>query len=425
MSVSSRDFSGKRGWLTVILSGLVMTVIAMSLASCGSPARPAPAARLGTGTVRIFSEWLDEAQVAAMSTGGWAAIARQDDIVVLNSWDFRLIPVLKQANPKVQVWVYKDLSGIRSDDCTTTNGQCGSCPPGITDSRFLSSGMGYCWVRRNHPGWLLRSAATGQPFQFRGFPSIWETDYGNQAYQRQWITNVLADVRQHHWDGVLMDNALTIANAYGVAAKYPSDAAVQTGTYSALRDIGPALRRAGAPSVANVGFAQTFPGLWNRWLGPVDGLEQEFYLSGSAQPSVVGSGWQSYQDQISACVAQQKRCWFQSGNSTSATAPVSQYALASFLLATDGRQYLAAGAATSRLPTRCLALGKPLSSMQQMGPVWRRSFAGGVTVVNPSRLTVRTALHHSYFDQAGRTVSDINLGPAGGAVLGSTRPGCP
>jgi hypothetical protein len=219
-----------------------------------------------------------------------------------------------------------------------------------------------------------------------------------------------------------MDNALTIANAYGVAMKYPSNAAVQTATYSALSEIGPALRRAGVPSVANVGFAQTFPGLWNRWLGPVEGLEQEFYLSGSGQPSVVGNGWQAYQDEISACVAQQKRCWFQSGDST---APMTQYALASFLLATDGRQYLAAGAATSRLPTRCLALGAPLSSMQQVGHVWRRSFAGGIAVVNPSQVTVRTSLQRSYFDQAGRAVADITMGPAGGAVLGSTRSGCP
>ena len=166
-ALRNADRGGRRGWRTVMFSCLIMTV--MSIASCGSPP-PSPAARLANGPIRIFSQWLDEAQVAAMSTDRWAAIARQDDIVVLNSWDFRLIPVLKRANPKVQVWVYKDLSGIRSDDCITTSGQCGSCPPGITDSRFLSSGMGYCWVRRNHPGWLLRSAATGQPLRIPRLP---------------------------------------------------------------------------------------------------------------------------------------------------------------------------------------------------------------------------------------------------------------
>ena len=31
--------------------------------------------------------------------------------------------------------------------------------------------------------------------------------YGNAAYQRQWVQNVLADVRDHGWDGVKVDNA--------------------------------------------------------------------------------------------------------------------------------------------------------------------------------------------------------------------------
>ena len=36
----------------------------------------------------------------------------------------------------------------------------------------------------------------------------------------------------------------------------------------------------------------------------MDGLEQEFYLSGSGQPSVVGNGWLAYQNEMSDCVAQ-------------------------------------------------------------------------------------------------------------------------
>ena len=58
---------------------------------------------------RTFSQWLDAAQVKATTRAQWVTIARDNTIVVLNSWDFRLIPILKQANPDVQVWVYKDL----------------------------------------------------------------------------------------------------------------------------------------------------------------------------------------------------------------------------------------------------------------------------------------------------------------------------
>jgi len=406
----------RTGWMAAVqLAGLV-TVAAM-LAGCSDqpgsrkPDQPAQA-------VRTFSEWLDEAAVQATTTAEWAMVARDNAIIVLNSWDFRLIPLLKQANPRVRVWVYKDLSGVRSDDCTTRDGQCGACPPGVRDSAYLSSGMGYCWVKRVHPDWLLDAAGTGRPFQFRTYPRTWETDYGNASYQRQWVRDVLADVRGHGWDGVDVDNALTVAAAYGAAAKYPTDAAVQAATYSALRSIGPALHQAGVPDVFNVGYATAFPGLWQHWLGPADGLEEQFYLSSSARPDAVGAAWGVYENEISACAAQHKSCWFHAGEySAAVTVQTRQYALASYLLATDGRQFLAVGGATTEPASTGLTLGGRLSIMFQAGASWRRYFTRGVAVVNPSRSTLVVPLDGTYLDDTGRPVKTITLGPASGAVL--------
>lgn len=377
----------------------------------GLGASPVPA-------VRTFSSWLNEAQVRATTTAQWQDIARDNAIVVLNSWDFRLIPILKKANPKVQVWVYKNLSGVRSDDCTTPSGNCGSCGPGVQDSAYLSSGMGYCWIRRNHPDWLLSAAGTGQPFRFRGFSQIWAADYGNPAYQQQWFRNVLADLRGQGWDGVEVDNALTTANAYGTAARYPTDAAVQAATYSALRRIGPALHEALAPAVFNVGFATMFPGLWQHWLGTVDGLLQEFYLSFSTRPNASGTTWSLYENEVSACVAQHKSCWFHTGEfSPGITAQTRQYALASFLLATDGRQLLAVGSSTSPPLQPQLMLGGRPSSMFQAGQVWLRYFAQGVAIVNPSTAAAVIPLQGTYLDGAGHRIGTLTLGPASGASL--------
>lgn len=374
----------------------------------------------------MFTQQLDEAAVHATSTAQWARIAREYAIVVLNSWDARLIPVLKDSNPKVQVWVYKDLSGIRSDDCATPTGQCASCPRGVADSTFLSSGMGYCWVRHNHPGWLLSTAGTGRPLEFRGYPRIWETDYGNRAYQRQWIRNVLADVRDHGWDGVDVDNALTTADAYGRTMKYPTNGAVQAATYSALRMVGGALRHAGVASVFNVGYATTFPGLWQRWLRPVAGLEQEFYLSFSAQPSATGRTWAAYEAEVRSCVALHKRCWFHTGgHSAPVTARTRGYALASYLLAADNRQLLALGSGTPARRARCWVLGRPLGPGRRVGEAWRRNFVGGIAVANPSMSRLSVSLGATYFVANGQAVSTVTLGPTSGAVLGATpRPGC-
>jgi Hypothetical glycosyl hydrolase family 15 len=400
--------------IATVLTGLIVAIAGV----VGSAWAPRPAGPARIDAVKTFSQRLDEAQVRAMSTAQWAAVARANSIVVLNSWDFRLVPVLKRANPKVQIWVYKDLSGIRSDDCTTRSGDCGDCGPGVTDSGYLSSGLGYCWVRRNHPGWLLAARGTGHPLRFKGYRQTWETDYGNPAYQRQWIRGVLADVRGHGWDGVEIDNALTRADAYGVAAKYPSDAAVQSATFSALKMIGPALRAAEVPSVFNVGYATLFPQLWQRWLNPVDGLEQEFYLSYSTRPDAVGAEWSTYENEVASCAARHKSCWFHTGEySAAVTSQTRAYALASYLLATDGRQFLAVGDTASGTLQPHLALGARMSVMYRTGAIWRRYFTGGIAVTNPSATTSVVSLGGTYVGSDGRRVTTLKLGPASGAVL--------
>jgi hypothetical protein len=410
--------------MAVLAAGLAVALaagyLAVGLASSPPAPRPADGPRPAgqAGAAAAFTELLDEAQVRATTRAQWAAIARANAIVVLNSWDYRLIPVLKRANPAVGVWVYKDLSGVRSDDCTTGAGQCGSCPRRVTDSRFLSSGVGYCWLRRHHPGWLLRATGTNGPFRFRGYPATWEADYGSAAYQRRWIRDVLADVRGHGWDGVAVDNALTTANAYGTAARYPTDASVQAATYTALQRVGTALRTAGVGSVANVGYATSFPGLWQRWLGLVGGLEQEFYLSYTTRPGAVGARWGEYQDEVSSCAARHKVCWFHSGSySAAVTARARDYALASLLLATDGRQLLAVGAFSAGAPPPRTALGLSLGAASRLGRAWRRSFAGGAVVVNPGMARATARLGRGYLDGTGHRVSAIVLPPASGTIL--------
>ncbi len=410
------------GWMTplfvALAAGVALAFAGVVVRRSAAPPPATPGLRIDAGAVRTFTQLLDKAQVRAMTGAQWAAIARENAVVVLNSWDFRLIPVLKRANPAVQVWVYKDLSGVRSDDCTTRTGDCGACGRGVADSSLLSSGIGYCWLKRNHPDWLLRALGSGQPFRFRGYPLTWETDYGNRAYLHQWIKDVLADVHRHGWDGVKVDNALTTADAYGVAAKYPSNAAVQTATYSALHEIGQALHQSGVESVANVGYATTFRGLWQRWLRPVDGLEQEFYLSFSSRPDAVGAQWGEFENEVSSCAAQNKVCWFHSGGYTDAVTPQTRtYALASFLLATDGRQLLSVGDLTSLPPALRVAFGSSLSTMDEVGRAWRRSFTGGVAVVNPTTSSTVAYLGGNYLDSAGHLISAVSLRPASGAVL--------
>src|SRR5258708_13713954 len=80
------------------------------LQRASAPPAPGPAGRGLAGRASVakaFTELLDEAQVRATTRAQWAEIARANAIVVLNSWDYRLIPVLKAANPARRVLVYK------------------------------------------------------------------------------------------------------------------------------------------------------------------------------------------------------------------------------------------------------------------------------------------------------------------------------
>ena len=421
-------------WIIPALGGLVVTLVVVST-SVGrlSPSpdphdRVMPAAPAGqvmpAAPVKQVTELLDEARVQAMRPAQWKAIARRSSIIVLNSWDYHLIPTLKRANPAVQVWVYKNLSGVRSDDCLTATDNCGSCAPGVDDSKFLSSGMGYCWVRRHHPDWLLHAAGTGRRLEFNGYPKTWETNYGSRLYLRQWIGNVIADVHRHGWDGVKVDNALTTADAYGLTQEYPTSAAVQRATYSALREVGPALQRAGIRAVYNVGFAPKFPGLWQRWLSAVDGLQQEFYLSFSPQPNAVGQAWTAYQAEIASCVKMHKSCWFHAGShSDMVTSRTRNYALASYLLVADARQYLAVGDSATVNVTPCWSLGRPIGLEHRVrGEAWRRKFTAGIAVVNPTRSSVTADLGGTFYNADGQALSAITLGPASGVALGDSRP---
>lgn len=429
-----RSHAGGSG-RALLWAGAVGAGLAVTLTTAGTQAAPGsvqvPSIRAPqvttTVTAQTFALRLDEAQVRATTAAQWATLARTSTVIVLNSWDYSLIPVLKHANPHVQVWVYKDLSGVRSDDCTTASGQCGACPPGAADSGLLSSGMGYCWLRQNHPGWLLRSASTGQPFQFRGYPNTWETDYGSAAYQAQWASNVIADVRAHGWDGVEVDNALTISDAYGVARKYPTDTAVQQATYSALRRIGAALHQAHVRSVFNVGYATRFPGLWRRWLNVVGGLEQEFYLSYSTSPDAGGLTWDAYQAEVSSCVSLHKSCWFHAGDySSGVTSQTRTYALASLLLAADDRQLIAVGdMAASPVPAWARASSPGTGSEVLLGTAWRRTLSWGVAAVNPAPVPAVVPLGGTYLDSTGQPVTSVALAPDSGAVLRLAPPPTP
>ena len=145
---------------------------------------------------------------------------------------------LKAANPGMKVLMYKNLSGMIERD------QCG---------RRLH--------RRRDPGRrraprVVPAEHERQRFTFRYYDWIWAADIGNAGYQQQWADNVLAEIgadglgRRLH--GRHEPDAWPTTTTSPVA-KYPTDAAYQAATGSALAAIGPRFRTAGKLVIPNIG----------------------------------------------------------------------------------------------------------------------------------------------------------------------------
>lgn len=357
------------------------------------------------------------------STSQWKAIAQQYGVVALNAWDASVVPVLHGANSSVRAWVYKDLTSTRSDDCTTSSGDCilngVTCPAGVQDSAELATGVGFCWAWRNHRDWFL-TRPDGSYLVESGYSTQYEMDYGNPAYQQAWVQGVTADVAANHWDGVEVDNALSVADNYGVAARYPSDAAVQEHTLSMLEVVGPDLARAGIPAVFNVGYDTAYPQLWSQWLPYVGGLEQEFYLSSWSTTTDTNPTefLYVYQPEVSSCAAAHKVCWFHVGDYSGAvTTQAADFGLASLLLASDGHQMFGFDTMERWLPELGWNLGTPTGPVQMVGGAWERSFSGGQVVANPSGSPVTVALGRTLVDASGSPVTSVTVAAQGGVLL--------
>ena len=68
-----------------------------------------------------------------------------------------------------------------------------ACHGGVDDAK-LPAGVGYCWSDANRPDWFLTDT-TGARIEFCDFAGAWQMDVGDASYQQTWLANVLADLR--------------------------------------------------------------------------------------------------------------------------------------------------------------------------------------------------------------------------------------
>jgi len=331
--------------------------------------------------------------------------------VILQAWEYGRMLAIKRRSPGTKVLVYKDMASTHDD---------------VRRADALPTGVGYRYANVHHPEWFLRDT-TGRRVRWASWPHAWQMDVGSASYQRTWTRNVAAEVRRRGWDGVFVDGiARTMQYPWylngRVLAKYPGPDDYARATTSFLRRVGPALRRGHLLVLGNINDA-TLP-LWRQWLGYLSGASKEWWTKASrnrGEGMLADDDWR-YQMRLFREALARRKAFVAITYSTADDVQAMEYARASFLLFERGRRSafaFSAGCVTEPAVRYWRAdVGDPSGAPVATNGIWRRKFAAGLVVVNPSSsLTLTAALGGTYVRLDGSRVAAVALPPHTGLVL--------
>jgi hypothetical protein len=339
--------------------------------------------------------------------------------VILDPWEHAYIPQLKAENPGIKVLMYKNVTA-----CKYPTGQ------DSMGNRFYSVGVGCQQADEEHPAWYLRDTA-GKKIEFCYYPDNWFMDVGSASYQDAWLANVLADLQNHGWDGVMMDDTLHSPSNQvcdQTVAKYPTAAQFSHATRSFLSRVGPGLTSAGFLALPNIGGGPVYPATFADWTQFSSGAVREHWVKDA--DGFKGDGdWKLLMDIMDA-VERPGKYFIPITYSPPSNVRAMRYARASFLLGWDGYKL---GGSTSALIYHAGTgvdpwseewvgdVGSPLGDRYKDGAAWRRDFTEGTVVVNPSTSSEATVdLGGTYTMPTGTEVSSVSLQPTSGLMLSST-----
>jgi hypothetical protein len=334
--------------------------------------------------------------------------------VILNAWDWRRVAAIKKRSPDTKVLVYKNMTSTRRD--AVQNGR---------DQSLLPTGVGYAYAEQHHPRWFLRDMQ-GRLVSWTSAPDAWQMDIGNRGYERLWRRNVARELRAHRWDGVFVDGATADPQTPWalngrVFARYPTALSYQRATTRFFRRVAPAIRRRGRLFVANVNDGAF--DVWRSWLGYASGTSREWWTkaeTGRSAGLIGGAEWGAQLRQLRTAEALHK-IFIAITYGPADDARSITYARASFLLAasspTSALAYSSECGSPAWTPKAAAHLGAARGPATRVGPVWRRDFAGGVALVNPSSVPVPVVLGGSFRQPNGSLVSSVVIAPVTGVLL--------
>ncbi len=337
------------------------------------------------------------------------AQARRFDMIVGLKTTFRangLTPLMRAANPKLKLLVY-------------TNGSNASPLEigGLPESAFSHDALGRRITNIHFgnyvmnpvsPAWQQYEAAECASFIVKmGADGCYLDDMGAGNLRTNYSAIPVKPngepYTDHEWVGA------TVALASFIRSEIPADKLIFAN---------------GLNSGAVYFGAQS-----SRFMDVIDGADAEAFTRSQAQPLTKfrpETAWKQDVDMLvdvgskgKALLAETK-VWIPAGQDS--IERLHRYALATFMLGTDGNSYLSfnatgPGKEGPTYPLHNLNLGTPLSPYGKLGNLYTRNWSLGKVFVNPTTASVTVALGGNYADLDGATVSTLTLAPNTAQIL--------
>jgi hypothetical protein len=341
------------------------------------------------------------------------------EYVVLQSDQAGRIAALKAKNPRLKALVYVNASATYA--YAQANG---------ADWASLPSGVGYVDATENHPGWFLRDTQ-GNRIEYADYADMWMMDFGSRDYQEAWLANVVREVKENGWDGVLIDDVNANQRLHlgeRTLERYPTAADQQRAMKSFLATVGPGLTSKGILALPNIMVEwPDGPTIWSDWIRYTSGAVQEYWTKWGSAASLhfAGADW-DYRQSFLDLTQRAGKIYLAITYAPRNDVRSMTYARASFLLDWNGggsALLFHPGAVDPWHEAWTIDLRAPARAKVAAGAAWKRQFVGGMVVVNPSTSSQTVSLGGSYVAADGSRQTSVTLAPATAAIFRGTGPG--
>ncbi|HEX8856056.1 MAG TPA: putative glycoside hydrolase [Thermoleophilaceae bacterium] len=368
------------------------TVIATALAL----ALPAGAQAAVAGHVRVA---IDSNPSIAASSQNTARSA----VVILQPWQTGLLGQLKASDPGIKVLAYKNLGFISE-----------------TASYSGISASGVTWPQAQaHEGWFLHDKA-GKRFASWTWKWLWAADIGDPTYQQAFADNVIAELKETGFDGVMLDDVsptIKFQHDPGDVQEYSGDASYGRAMSDAIGYVGPRIQAAGKLVVANVASWTEYSSVTTPWLDDLSGMLDEMFTKwGNRAGEGYSDQWQWERELAQVKDAEAKNKLFLGvAHGPASDRAAARFGWATTLLAGAGHSYFQVASDYTNeywFPEFDYAIGEPTGAESRIADgVHRRTFTNGLVVVNPTASDKSVSFGGSY--------SGSGLSGATGATLGA------